>query len=57
MKDVAFMGPSSTKGATIARRRRPAMKVIVFQCPVRYMVAQPNATPAAAAKPHHGGVG
>src|SRR5277367_2157148 len=33
MKDVAFMGPSSTKGATIARRRRPAMKVIVFQCP------------------------
>ena len=27
------MGPSSTKGATIARRRRPAMKVIVFQCP------------------------
>src|SRR6202051_4213018 len=33
MKDVAFIGPSSTKGATIARRRRPAMKVIVFQCP------------------------
>ena len=25
--------------------------------PVRYMVAQPNATRAAAAKPHHGGVG
>jgi hypothetical protein len=33
MKDVEFIGPSSTKGATIARRRRPAMKVIVFQCP------------------------
>src|ERR1700676_4824009 len=33
MKDVAFIGPSSTKGATIARRRRPAMKVLVLQCP------------------------
>jgi len=33
MKAVAFIGPSSTKGATIPRRRRPAMKVIVFQCP------------------------
>src|SRR5208283_1259310 len=28
-----FIGPSSTKGATIARRRKPAIKVIVFQCP------------------------
>src|ERR1700760_2574268 len=27
------MGPSSTKGATIARLRRPATKVIVFQWP------------------------
>ena len=27
------MGPSSTNGATIARLRRPATKVIVFQWP------------------------
>src|ERR1700693_6381090 len=33
MKAVAFIGPSSTKGAIIPRRRRPATKVIVFQCP------------------------
>jgi len=32
MKAVAFIGPSSTKGATIARLRRPATKVMmVFQ--------------------------
>ena len=30
---VAFMGPSSTKGATTARLRRPATKVMVFQWP------------------------
>ncbi len=33
MKVVAFIGPSSTQGATIARLRRPATKVIIFQCP------------------------
>src|SRR5208337_992284 len=27
------MGPSSTKGATSPSRRRPAVKVVVFQCP------------------------
>jgi hypothetical protein len=29
-KVVAFIGPSSTKGATIARLRRPATRVMVF---------------------------
>ena len=48
------MAPSSTKGAVIARCRRPPTKVIVFQCPC--VVDEPCATRSTAAQPHHRGV-
>ena len=56
MKDVAFMGPSSTKGATIARAQA-GDEGDRLPMPVRNMIDQSNAARAAASKPHHGGVG
>ena len=57
MKDVAFIGPSSMKGATIARLAQAGDESDRLPMPVRNMIDQPNAARAATSKPHHGGVG
>jgi hypothetical protein len=50
-----FMPPSSTKGATIARCRRPATNVNCFPMPVRCVADQPLSSRTAAAQTHHAG--
>src|SRR3954463_12480628 len=48
-----FIAPSIRKGATIPSWRKPATKVIVFQCPCGTDAIQPLPARATTSEPHH----